>query len=145
MGYKASSKAHRAYEIEARQVVVSRDVNFDESTFGLSSMVTDDALDDLDFESLELIDQDLHPTNFTQAGKRKSRPSEADETVSRPRTVRPRPGSEEAIAPENHSPRQADQDEEDKSEGFQDAPSSPVFWHAITDAIEAAVDLSEPS
>ena len=36
LGYEETSKAYRVYDIEAGQVVISRDVNFDESAFGLS-------------------------------------------------------------------------------------------------------------
>jgi hypothetical protein len=34
MGYQESSKAYQIYDIEAGQVVISRDVNFDESVTG---------------------------------------------------------------------------------------------------------------
>ena len=34
MGYEEVSKAYRVYDIEAKKVVISRDVNFDESAFG---------------------------------------------------------------------------------------------------------------
>ena len=57
LGYEEVSKAYRVYDIEAGQVVVSRDVNFDESTFGLSLSITDEDADDLDFESLDLNDE----------------------------------------------------------------------------------------
>ena len=63
--------------------------------------------------------------------------------TSRPRTVRPRPGLEEASAPENRSSRRTN--EEVKSDGLHDAPTSPVFWYASANAVEAATDLSEPS
>ena len=36
LGYEETSKAYRVYDIEAGQVVITRDVNFDESAFGLS-------------------------------------------------------------------------------------------------------------
>ncbi|KAG2767492.1 hypothetical protein Pcac1_g21025 [Phytophthora cactorum] len=36
LGYEEVSKAYRLYDIEAGQAVISRDVNFDESAFGLS-------------------------------------------------------------------------------------------------------------
>ena len=42
LGYEEVSKAYRVYDIEAGQVVVSRDVNFDESTFGLPSPITNE-------------------------------------------------------------------------------------------------------
>ncbi|KAG2876788.1 hypothetical protein PC115_g23527 [Phytophthora cactorum] len=49
LGYEEVSKAYRLYAIEAGQVVISRDVNFDESTFGLSPPISDEDVDDLDF------------------------------------------------------------------------------------------------
>ncbi|KAG2922339.1 hypothetical protein PC117_g16009 [Phytophthora cactorum] len=125
LGYEEVSKAYRLYDIEAGQVVISHDVNFDESTFGLSPPISDE--------------------DYKQAAKRKSRPSDEDEAARRPRAVRHRPGLEEASAPNNSSPQRADADEEEKS-GDQDEESTPpVFWRASANAVEAAVDLSEPS
>ncbi|KAG2760297.1 hypothetical protein Pcac1_g27725 [Phytophthora cactorum] len=49
LGYEEVSKAYRLYDIEAGQVVISRNVNFDESTFGLSPPISDEDVDDLDF------------------------------------------------------------------------------------------------
>ncbi|KAG3002461.1 hypothetical protein PC120_g19715 [Phytophthora cactorum] len=54
LGYEEMSKAYRLYDIEAGQVVISRDVNFDESTFGLSPPISDEDVDDLDFDSLDI-------------------------------------------------------------------------------------------
>lgn len=147
LGYEEVSKAYHVYDVEAGQVVISRDVNFDESTFGLSLLIDDEVVNDLDFESLELVDEDSRPMRFTQAGKRKSRPSDEDEASSRPRVIRQRPGLEESSAPDNRSLHRADdhEDEEGKSEEQHDVPTSPVFWHASANAVEAAADLSEPS
>ncbi|KAG3073017.1 hypothetical protein PC122_g14982 [Phytophthora cactorum] len=149
LGYEEVSKAYRLYDIEAGQVVISRDVNFDESTFGLSPPISDEDVDDLDFDSLDIdTDNDndgSRQTEYKQAGKRKSRPSDEDEAARRPRAVRHRPGLEEASAPNDSSPHRADADEEEKS-GDQDEESTPpVFWRASANAVEAAVDLSEPS
>ena len=105
MGYEEVSKAYRVYDIEAKKVVISRDVNFDESVFGFSSLIDDEVLDNFDFNTLDLNDEVSRPTIFTQAGKRKSRSSNEDEAVSRPRAVRQRPGLEEASAPDNHPSR----------------------------------------
>ncbi|KAG2942587.1 hypothetical protein PC118_g25877 [Phytophthora cactorum] len=96
LGYEEVSKAYRLYDIEAGQVVISRDVNFDESTFGLSPTISDEDVDDLDFESLDIDNDGSRQTEYTQAGKRKSRPSDEDEAARRPRAVRHRPGLEEA-------------------------------------------------
>ena len=89
LGYEEVSKAYRVYDIEAGQVVISRDVNFDESAFGLLPSLTYEDVEDLDLESLDLADDDSRPMHYQQTGKRKSRPS--DEDVQRPRTVRQRP------------------------------------------------------
>ena len=147
LGYEEVSKAYRVYDVEAGQVVISRDVNFDELTFRLSLLIDDEVVNDLDLESLELVDEDSRPMRFTQAGKRKSRPSDEDEASSRPRVIRQRPGLEESSAPDNRSSHRADdhEDEEGKSEEQHDVPTSPVFWHASANAVEAAADLSEPS
>ncbi|KAG2953580.1 hypothetical protein PC118_g24944 [Phytophthora cactorum] len=146
LGYEEVSKAYRLYDIEAGQVVISRDVNFDESTFGLSPTISDEDVDDLDFESLDIDNDGSRQTEYTQAGKRKSRPSDEDEATRRPHTVRHRPGLEEASAPDSSSSsHRVDTDEEEKS-GDQDEESTPpVFWRASANAVEATVDLSEPS
>uniref|UniRef100_A0AAV1UJX4 Integrase catalytic domain-containing protein n=1 Tax=Peronospora matthiolae TaxID=2874970 RepID=A0AAV1UJX4_9STRA len=70
-GYEEVSKAYRVFDIEEGQVVVSRDVNFDESTFGLQLPITDDDVDDLDFESLDLDDEEPRQMEYQQTGKRK--------------------------------------------------------------------------
>uniref|UniRef100_H3H3U4 Integrase catalytic domain-containing protein n=1 Tax=Phytophthora ramorum TaxID=164328 RepID=H3H3U4_PHYRM len=72
LGYEEVSKAYRLYDIEAGQVVISRDVNFDESAFGLSMHTSDEDADDA---ALDLDDNDgPRQVNFKQAGKRKNRP-----------------------------------------------------------------------
>ena len=68
MGYEEVSKAYRVYDIEAKKVVISRDVNFDESVFGFSSLIDDEVLDNFDFNTLDLNDEVSRPTIFTQAG-----------------------------------------------------------------------------
>ncbi|KAG3044906.1 hypothetical protein PI125_g27150 [Phytophthora idaei] len=119
LGYEEVFKAYRLYDIEAGQVVISRDVNFDESTFGLSPPISDEDVDDLDFASLDIDNDGSRETEYKQAGKRKSRPSDEDEAGRRPRAVRYRPGLEEASAPNGSSPQRAAADEEEKS-GDQD-------------------------
>uniref|UniRef100_H3H945 Integrase catalytic domain-containing protein n=1 Tax=Phytophthora ramorum TaxID=164328 RepID=H3H945_PHYRM len=91
LGYEQVSKAYRLYDIEAGQVVVSRDVNFDESAFGLSAHTSDEDVDDaaLDLDALDLDDNDgPRQVSFKQTGKRKSRPSGDDDTARRSRPVR---------------------------------------------------------
>ena len=75
------SKAYRVYDIEAGQVVVSRDVNFDESTFGLPSPITDEDADDLDFELLNLNDEEPRHVEYKQTGKRKSHLNDEDSAL----------------------------------------------------------------
>ncbi|KAG4037174.1 hypothetical protein PC123_g27259 [Phytophthora cactorum] len=146
LGYEEVSKAYRLYDIEAGQVVISRDVNFDESAFGLSPRISDEDVDDLDVDSLDIDDDGPRQTEYKQTGKRKSRPSDEDEATRRPRAVRHRPGLEEASAPDSSSSsHRVDADEEEKS-GDQDEESTPpVCWRASANAVEATVDLSEPS
>uniref|UniRef100_A0AAV1VK09 Integrase catalytic domain-containing protein n=1 Tax=Peronospora matthiolae TaxID=2874970 RepID=A0AAV1VK09_9STRA len=141
VGYEEVSKAYRVYDIEAGQLVISRDVNFDESTFGLQLPITDEDVDDLDFELLDLDDEELRQMEYKQTGKRKNRLNDEDTAAPRPRAVRQRPGLEESSAPENNSSRQ-EEDEETKDSGDS---TPPVFWRASANAVEAAVDLSEPS
>ncbi|KAG2962656.1 hypothetical protein PC120_g27644 [Phytophthora cactorum] len=125
LGYEEVSKAYRLYDIEAGQVVISRDVNFDESAFGLSPRISDEDVDDLDVDSLDIDDDGLRQTEYKQTGKRKSRPSDEDEATRRPRAVRHRPGLEEASAPDSSSSsHRVDADEEEKS-GDQDEESTP--------------------
>ncbi|KAL4176616.1 hypothetical protein KRP22_001557 [Phytophthora ramorum] len=148
LGYEEVSKAYRLYDIEAGQVVVSRDVNFDESAFGLSVYTSDEDVDDaaLDLDALDLDDNDgPRQTSFKQAGKRKSRPSGDDDTARRSRPVRHRAGLEEASAPDVSSSRRAEPDEEEKSgdQHEDDDSTPPVFWRASANAVEAAADLSE--
>ena len=133
------SKAYRVYDIEAGQVVVSRDVNFDESTFGLPSPITDEDADDLDFELLDLNDEEPRQVEYKQTGKRKSRLNHEDTAAPRPRAVRQQPGLEESSAPDSNSSRQ----EEDEETKDSDESTPPVFWRA--NAVETAADLSGPS
>ena len=46
MGYEEVSKAYLTYDIEADQVLISRDVTFDKSTFGFLLMLPQDVVDD---------------------------------------------------------------------------------------------------
>uniref|UniRef100_A0AAV1TZ21 Copia protein n=1 Tax=Peronospora matthiolae TaxID=2874970 RepID=A0AAV1TZ21_9STRA len=80
-------------------VVISRDVNFDESTFGLQLPITDEDVDDLDFKLLDLDDEELRQMEYKQTGKRKNRLNDEDTAAPRPRAVRQRPGLEESNAP----------------------------------------------
>ncbi|KAG2777390.1 hypothetical protein Pcac1_g12234 [Phytophthora cactorum] len=95
-------------------------------------------------KSLDIDNDGSRQTEYTQAGKRKSRPSDEDEAARRPRAVRHRPGLEEASAPNYSSPHRADADEEEKHGDEDDDSTPPVFWRASANAVEAG-DLSEPT
>ena len=58
MGYEDMSKAYRAFDIEAGQEVITRDVNFDESAFGFSPTLSEEIVEDaaLSFDSLTIDD-----------------------------------------------------------------------------------------
>ena len=69
-GYEELSKAYRVYDIEAGEVIISCDINFDESAFGRLPLNTvDDVANDLALDSLDIVDDDSRPTNFHQTGK----------------------------------------------------------------------------
>uniref|UniRef100_A0AAV1TKD9 Reverse transcriptase Ty1/copia-type domain-containing protein n=1 Tax=Peronospora matthiolae TaxID=2874970 RepID=A0AAV1TKD9_9STRA len=141
LGYEEASKAYRVCDIEAGQVVISRNVNFDESTFGLLPPITVEDTDDLDFASLELDDEAPGQEQYKQTGELKSRPNDEEVPAPPTCTVRQRPGLEESSAPNNYTTHQ-EEDEEIKND---DASTPPVFWRASANAIETAVDLCESS
>ncbi|KAJ8527467.1 hypothetical protein ON010_g14797 [Phytophthora cinnamomi] len=98
MGYEERSKAYRVYDIEAGQVVISRDVTFDESSFDDSKTADGEEVNRLTdvFDDMQ-VSEDSGTRVFTQAGKRKSRPDNQDrDNVRRPRRSA---GLEEASAP----------------------------------------------
>ncbi|CAI5735070.1 unnamed protein product [Hyaloperonospora brassicae] len=70
MGYEEVSKAYRVFDIEAGQVVISRDANFDESAFGISMEPSSEEVDDatLDLDLLDINDSDVRQTNYRQTG-----------------------------------------------------------------------------
>uniref|UniRef100_A0AAV1UC50 CCHC-type domain-containing protein n=1 Tax=Peronospora matthiolae TaxID=2874970 RepID=A0AAV1UC50_9STRA len=151
MGYEEASKAYRVYDIEAGQVVISRDITFDESTFDFSmDRPSDDDEDaELDLDLLAINEDDVHQTVYKQTGKRKS---EARPGMSR--SARPRTGLEQASAPEHVSnrhqkrrssaPETMSDEEEDANVYDQDDDSTPpTFWRASANAVEAT-DLAEP-
>ena len=100
IGYEEVSKAYRIYDIEADQVVISRDVTFDKSTFGLSPALPQETVDDavLDFDSMNISDE-LCTTQFKQTGKRKSRLNSHEQVNQRTRSAGSEAGLEEASAP----------------------------------------------
>ncbi|KAG6606572.1 putative integrase [Phytophthora cinnamomi] len=118
MGYEERSKAYRVYDIEAGQVVISRDVTFDESSFDDSKAADGEEVNRLTdvFDDMQVSD-DSGTRVFTQAGKRKSRPDNQDrDNVRRPRRSA---GLEEASAPgrsEDEDQRESTAAQEEKSE-----------------------------
>uniref|UniRef100_A0AAV1TI22 Integrase catalytic domain-containing protein n=1 Tax=Peronospora matthiolae TaxID=2874970 RepID=A0AAV1TI22_9STRA len=141
VGYEEVSKAYRVYDIKAVKVVISRDVSFDESTFGLPPPIPDEDADDLDFELLDLNDEEPRLVEYKQTGKRKNRLSDEDTAAPRPRAVRQRSGLEKSSAPESNSSRQ----EEDEETKDSDESTPPVFCCASANAVETAADLLKPS
>ena len=141
LGYEEMSKTYRVYDIETGQVVISRAVNFDESTFGLLSLTANEVVENLDYTSLRLTDIGPRQVKYKKTGKRKSRPSDEDEAARRQRTVRLRPGLEEASAPHSSSHCKDEGDEETKD---YDKSTPPVFWHVSANADKTAADLLEP-
>jgi hypothetical protein len=160
MGYEEVSKAYRVYDVQARQVVISRDVNFDESTIGISTISSSNNEEEvgLEFDCLEISDDGVGSTDFRLAGKRKDRSSDADDKTTNSRQSYRATGLEEGSAPSTDSRRQVkrrpvmrmgptlNEDEEEKdSHDDEDTDSSPpVFWHASANAVEAK-DFSEPT
>ncbi|KAG6578218.1 Copia protein [Phytophthora cinnamomi] len=146
MGYEERSKAYRVYDIEAGQVVISRDVTFDESSFDDSKAADGEEVNRLTdvFDDMQVSD-DSGTKVFTQAGKRKSRPDNQDrDNVRRPRRSA---GLEEASAPgrsEDEDQRESTPAQEEKSEeDDEDGSTPPMFWRASANAVEAS-DSAEP-
>ncbi|KAG6578251.1 putative integrase [Phytophthora cinnamomi] len=146
MGYEERSKAYRVYDIEAGQVVISRDVTFDESSFDDSKAADGEEVNRLTdvFDDMQVSD-DSGTRVFTQAGKRKSRPDNQDrDNVRRPRRSA---GLEEASAPgrsEDEDQRESTAAQEEKSEeDDEDGSTPPMFWRASANAVEAS-DSAEP-
>ncbi|KAG6616458.1 Integrase catalytic core protein [Phytophthora cinnamomi] len=146
MGYKERSKAYRVYDIEAGQVVISRDVTFDESSFDDSKAADGEEVNRLTdvFDDMQ-VSEDSGTRVFTQVGKRKSRPDNQDrDNVRRPRRSA---GLEEASAPgrskdDDQRESTAAQDEKSK-EDDEDGSTPPMFWRASANAVEAS-DSAEP-
>ena len=153
MGYEEVSKAYRVYDIEADQVMISRDVTFDESTFVFLQTLPQEIVDDtaLEFDSINISDEHC-TTQFKQTGKRKHRPSNQEQYCIQTIPTRHGAGSEEASAPDDfeshHAKRRlstrANLDEERKgTDEDEDDTTSQVFWRASANAVEGA-DLLEP-
>ena len=124
MGYEVLSKAYRIYDIEAGQVVITRDITFDELTFRLSPALPQEIVEDtaLGFDALDISDDPRQP-ELRQAGKRKNRNTNEDQAPQSPIPARPGTGLEEASGPDDsishrakrRSSARAELDEENKS------------------------------
>ena len=153
MGYEEASKAYRVFDMEAGQVVITRDVNFDESAFGLSPTIPNEVVEGaaLDFDLLE-IDERPRETDFKLAGKRKDRLRVEEQASRSSSPVRHGAGLEEASAPDQgrrvkrRSSSRVDWDEEEKGndQDTEGDASPPEFWRASVNTVEAD-DLSEPT
>uniref|UniRef100_A0AAV1VG57 Retroviral polymerase SH3-like domain-containing protein n=1 Tax=Peronospora matthiolae TaxID=2874970 RepID=A0AAV1VG57_9STRA len=154
MGYEEVSKAYRVYDIEADQVVISRDATFDESTFGFSPTLPQEMVDDtaLYIESMNISDEP-HPMQFKQTGKRKIRSNSQEQVLQRTLPERRGTGLEESSAPDDFESHQAKRrssardnlDEERKGSDEDNEDATPqVFWRASANAVEGT-DLSEPT
>uniref|UniRef100_A0AAV1TCV4 Integrase catalytic domain-containing protein n=1 Tax=Peronospora matthiolae TaxID=2874970 RepID=A0AAV1TCV4_9STRA len=117
LGYEEASKAYRVYDIEAGQVVISH----------MSTLTSPP----LDFRRQPQLKTPMTLTSTPSIWMMKRQV----------KSMRQRPGLEESSAPDNHTTHQ-EEDEETKNA---DASTPPVFWRASANAIETAVDLSEPS
>nr|CCA14813.1 integrase putative [Albugo laibachii Nc14] len=141
-------------DIEAGKVVISRDIKFDESTFGLSMDRSNEEIDDavLDFDLLEMNDDDVRQIIYKQSGKRKNCPNN---NVSD--STRRRSGVEEVSATDNSCDRRhkyrsnarktLSYNEEEKQADYEDQESdstSPRFWCAGANTVEAT-EMNEPA
>ena len=88
MGYEEASKAYR-YDIEAGQVMITRDVNFDESTFRFLPKLLQETIEDttLDFDAIDINDEPRQ-TDFRHLSKRKSSPTNGEKASSASPPVR---------------------------------------------------------
>ena len=75
IGYEEATKAYRVFDVESGQIMISRDVTFDETKFEFlmdrSSEEVNDAAIDLDL--LKTNEDDVCQTVYKQSGKRKNR------------------------------------------------------------------------
>ncbi|KAG2758478.1 hypothetical protein Pcac1_g29383 [Phytophthora cactorum] len=101
-------------------------------------------VDDLDFESLDIDNDGSRQTEYTQAGKRKSRPSDEMKLPEDRERVRHRPGLEKQVRRTTPLRTEQTQTKKKKHGDEDDDSTSPGFWRASANAVEAG-DLSEPT
>ena len=98
MGYEEVSKAYRVYDIEADQVMISRDVTFDESTFVFLQTLPQEIVDDtaLEFDSINISDEHC-TTQFKQTGKRNTVQAIKNKTVYKQFLLVMEPGQKKQV------------------------------------------------
>ncbi|CEG49316.1 FOG: Transposon-encoded proteins with TYA, reverse transcriptase, integrase domains in various combinations [Plasmopara halstedii] len=159
VGYEELSKAYRIYDIGAGQVVISRDVNFDESSFGFSAASYSDDEDDefgiFDLDSLDIM-KSAPPSDFrlTRRRKKRSATRDANRMSQSHHHQHQRASLVETSAPEDlyerrtrYRPMQkkervSTEEEEKDAQLHSDSDSIPAFWRVSANAVEAS-DLSE--
>ena len=80
-------------------MVISRDVNLDESVFGFLSTSLDEDIDELNFNDIDIDLYSALETEYKPTEKRKSRSSENKNLPRKSRAVRQKMVLEEASAP----------------------------------------------
>lgn len=136
---------HRVYDIEAGQMMISSDLNFDESAFGLSMLMSNEAVDGLDLELIGLDDEDPRHRYFQQTAKRKAQPSHKNEDASIRRVVHLRLDLEEASASDDRYSRRAYEDEGRNAKDQHETPTLSALWNAGVNAVASTANFSEPS
>ena len=143
LGYEEASKVYRIYDIEADQAVISRDVTFDESTFGFVQTLLQDVVDDavLDFDSMS-ISSEPATTELKQTDKRKNRSNNQEQVFKRPACHGA--GLEEISAPDDFESRhqkrrsnaRANRDKEQKDNDMDDDDDDDDDDEALEDFFE---------
>lgn len=127
MGYEEASKAYRVYDIEGERIVVSRDVNFDESVIG-GSVLHDSAsgVSEL-LNRLEAIDIEggYRLSDFKYTGKRRAGASQSADIPTEPDVT-------------------ADDDEGATRRSTRQR-ISPIEWWRTSANMVVATDVSEPT
>jgi hypothetical protein len=127
VGYEEASKAYRVYDIEGERVVISRDVNFDESVIG-GSLLNDSAggVSEL-LTRLEAIDIEggYRLSDFKYTGKRRAGASQSAEIPT-----------EDDVK---------DDDDDGATRRSTRQRISPVEWWRASANMVVATDMSEPT
>ena len=118
-------------------MVISRDVNLDESVFGFLSTSLDEDIDELNFKDFDIEPYSAPETEYKPTKKRKSR------------------SSKNKTYQENHAPfdtkwflkkqvrRLTRMTDDEKNDYPDDKASSLLFWRASANVIEGSTGLTE--